>query len=192
MAEERGDAGVCFDERESPRRVALRDQAEATQNGTWVWDGAPMFDPEGPGDAEGGAGALIYDADDAVQFAQTETGIDPEVILDILSSRDRYHIGMGLLPDDEEMGPKGVELRRRHPDLFPPENIDVRYVGVELEREFIVRDTGVNSEVVRAVMEADDEFMRLLGIAVPAGAEGASVASEDVGSDKRNSARTIP
>ena len=123
--------------------------------------------PQGAGSPSDPSGAsLVYDIDEAVQFGSEATGQDPEVVFAILCARDRYLLGVGIVPEDENVGPKAAEIRRMHPDLFPVVHMDNRRVVPRLEEEFILRDSGVGADVVRRVMGADYQLMFRLGILV--------------------------
>lgn len=109
----------------------------------------------------------IYDSNTAVQLAHEATGVVPEVCAKVLLSRDRFELGLGILADDVEIfETTAAELRKKHPAFFDPEHIKERYVDDTLELGFIVADTGLDEETVQAVLDADLEYMRTLGLLV--------------------------
>jgi hypothetical protein len=107
----------------------------------------------------------IYDSETAVHFIHKLTGIDVDVVTAALTSRDRYALGLGIIcPEDawDEHDPSAI--RASAPALFPPQNIMERFVNTNLERVYIVMDSGVDAAVVREIIAADEEYMRRLGI----------------------------
>lgn len=111
---------------------------------------------------------LTYDYDGAVRFIQRETSVPAGEIEAVLEAKDRYHYGLGIIPDGTfaDLDPKTI--RAEHDDLFPSTNIAARYVGVGLELEYVVRTTGLTRGIAARVLEADMAYMRLEGIAVDA------------------------
>ncbi len=109
---------------------------------------------------------LVYDDDAAVLFAMKLTGLDERLVRRVLRSKDRYLLGMGIMPSDgaDALGATPEELREGNPSLFPQGNVDQRYVSEPLQHAFIVRDSSVNEQTVAAILQADDEYMRRRGI----------------------------
>lgn len=108
---------------------------------------------------------LIYDDDAAVHFGHAHTGLSETVVRTVLQAKDRYHLGLGILPAEAAEGDETPEaIRARHPDLFPARNIEARYLAIPLERTFVTRETSLSEDVVNAVLEADDAYMRKVGI----------------------------
>jgi len=110
---------------------------------------------------------LTYDDDAAVHFGHQTTGLDATIVAAVLRSRDRYELGLGILPEEcgEALATTPAAARAKAPELFPAEHQRKRYVSPPLERAFIVRDTGINEHAVRVVLDADLEYMRRRGIA---------------------------
>ena len=159
------------------QRVAVSRTVRATRRG--ISETRGPLRAGSPSDPSGAS--LVYDIDKAVQFGSEATGQDPEVVFAILCARDRYLLGMGIVPEDENVGPKAAEIRRMHPDLFPVVHMDNRRVVPRLEEEFILRDSGVGADVVRRVMGADYQLMFRLGILVGVSKAEAPLVGEAVG-----------
>ena len=106
---------------------------------------------------------FMYDHDTAVHFAHSETGIGEDVVDRVLLARDRYHRGLGILPAEAD-SERPDAIRASHGDLFDADHMARRFLSPPLEREFIVRTTGIASADVRAVQQADEKYMRKLGI----------------------------
>jgi hypothetical protein len=113
-------------------------------------------------------GIVIWDWDEAVQFVHEMTGISVDIVSEILRSKDRYELGLGIVPasdDDLEIyGVTQTELRESHPQLFPREDIEERYVDPGLELEFIAEDTEVGTNIIARVQDAEFEYRRKLGL----------------------------
>ena len=108
---------------------------------------------------------LIYDDEAAVHFAHKATGLDEATVAAILKARDRYQVGLGVYAAEVLEGVESPEqIRAAHPDLFFPLYMKRRYVDPVLEREYIVRELGIDEPSVRAVISADVEYMRKRGI----------------------------
>jgi len=103
-----------------------------------------------------------YDVDTAISFASRYTGVDEATAAKVLESLYRFQMGMGIGPDDDG---DGARLRELWPELFPPENMAIRYVDVDLEQRFVARDSGVASATIQAVLDADMEYLKRLGLA---------------------------
>ncbi len=111
---------------------------------------------------------FMYDDETAVRFAAHTTGLDEPTCAAVLHSRDRYQLGLGMLPPDlaEGLGASAESIREILPALFPPEHMASRYVLPAYERAFVVQDAKLDERIVRAVLDADLMYMRRLGIAV--------------------------
>jgi hypothetical protein len=108
---------------------------------------------------------LIYDDDAAIHFAHKATGLPEEIVRRALRSKDRYLLGLGILPAEAALdGETPQAIRAAHPDLFRAENIRRRFIAIESEREYIRRDSGLDAASVEAIISADDEYMRRRGI----------------------------
>jgi hypothetical protein len=115
---------------------------------------------------------LTYDDDAAAYFAHVRTGLGQGTVRCVLRSRDRYLLGLGILPRDAAEGTADrgghfdvpEPIRAAHPDLFPVLNMRRRYVDTRLEREYVMRDTGLDADTVCRVIGADIEYMRRHGI----------------------------
>jgi hypothetical protein len=107
---------------------------------------------------------LTYDDDAAAHFVSTTTGLDAATVERALRPRDRYHLGLGLLPHDAFDDVTPAQVRASAPRLFPPEYIARRYVAVPLERKFIMHETGLDEETVCRIQDADESYMRKRGI----------------------------
>ena len=59
-----------------------------------------------------------------------------------------------------------VALRARSPGLFPPDKIAERELDPALEPRFIVRETGLADDDVRAMQAAEREYQIRAGILV--------------------------
>lgn len=106
---------------------------------------------------------LVYDWDSALAFAVGQTGLSEDTCREILCAQDLYEGALGILPRD--LFDDDVDLdsyRRTWPELFP--DFGIPYVATELEYEFCVRATGKDSKVVAAVIEAQTDYMRRVGI----------------------------
>lgn len=111
---------------------------------------------------------FTYDDETAVRFAAHATGLSEPTCAAVLRSRDRYQLGLGILPDDfaEGLGASAGSIREMLPALFPPEHMAARYVLPANERVFVIHETKLDEQIVRAVLDADLMYMRRLGIAV--------------------------
>jgi hypothetical protein len=108
---------------------------------------------------------LIYDDDASVRFASDQTGIDEGTVVAVLRSRDEYYIGYGIIPAEAtDDGGTPEMVRATHPDLFPKGHMEARYVVTDLERAYIMRETGIDEAIVQAVLDADMDYMRGCGI----------------------------
>lgn len=108
---------------------------------------------------------VVYDGETAIDFAHEMTGIDRDVCRSVILSRGRYELGMGIVADDVEyFETTAEELRKKYPQFFKPKHLKERYVAEELERGFIAAETGVDPKTVAAVLDADLEYMRRLGL----------------------------
>lgn len=107
---------------------------------------------------------LTYDYDTAVRFIQTETSVPAGEIEAVLEAKDKYHYGLGIIPEGSFADLDPRTIRAEHDDLFPSMNIAARYVGVDLELEYVVRTTSLPRSVAARVIEADTAYMRRKGI----------------------------
>ncbi len=123
---------------------------------------------------EPGPGALIFDDEAATQFAITQTGLDPTTIAAVFAARDRYGVGMGVLPDDWLEGVTPAAIRAEAPELFPAAHMAERYVSTERELAYVARTTGFVSATVEAVLQADFDYQVKVGIMLPVSAGGVS------------------
>lgn len=110
-------------------------------------------------------GDLFYDCDHAVAFICAETGLPESTVWTVLNSRDRYHLGMEILPAGglEEMGSPAV-IRAADPDLFPKSAMAQHLLDPALELEFVDRHCGEDRTRIESVLLADVEYMRKVGI----------------------------
>ena len=113
----------------------------------------------------------LHDTDAAVHFAVTRTGLDEAACLEFQRSQGLYLFGMGLVVMNEaewlevfEITPG--ELREQYADCFPQRNIEDHIVDPQLERRFIVLDTGLDEESVARLQDAENEFLRRIGLRV--------------------------
>ncbi|HEV3192145.1 MAG TPA: hypothetical protein VGY54_16650 [Polyangiaceae bacterium] len=108
---------------------------------------------------------LTYDSDAAANFAHVTTGIDVASVAKFMLAKDRYELGLGILPDDIDLdGATATTIRAMHPDLFPADYVKRRYLSFPLQRAFIERDSGLNGEIIARLLDADDAYMRKQGI----------------------------
>jgi hypothetical protein len=107
---------------------------------------------------------LVYDCDAAAHFVQTTTGIAEDTVRRVMAARDRYHLGLSILPAEAVEDETPDEIRASQSDLFPADHIARRFLSPPLEREFIVRTTDIGPLDVLAIQVADEEYMRRQGI----------------------------
>ena len=111
-----------------------------------------------------------YDVDAAGRFAHEHTGVAANIVAEVLRTKNRYLMGMGIAEaEGAHAAQEAQAVRASAPELFPPKNIHARYVDIGLERAFIMLETGASEEIVRAVVRADDAYMRTLGLIVQVG-----------------------
>ncbi len=111
-----------------------------------------------------GSIALTYDFREANRFARKATGIDEATCVKVLESRDRFYLGLEILPKDDLHGLTAADLRVAHPAFFDPKHILQRLVDPRIECAFIMMDTGLSGSLVSAIIDADLEYMRKQGI----------------------------
>lgn len=107
---------------------------------------------------------FIYDCDTAAHVIRTRTALSEAVVAAVLASRDAYQLGLGILPPDAIEGVAPADVRAKHPDLFPERNMASRYIAEGLEREFVVRETGLDASIVERVQAADLAYMEAIGV----------------------------
>jgi hypothetical protein len=107
---------------------------------------------------------LIYDDEAAVRFVRTATGLDEDTIRAVLRSRTRYGLGLGTLPPEVADDETPEQVRAAQPDLFPASHLTEHLVDTTLEREYIMRDSDIAEPLIRAVLNADHEYMRGRGL----------------------------
>ena len=113
---------------------------------------------------------LTYDIDTAVHFIHEHTGVAADIAAVLLGAKHRYLVGMGIAgTDDAQAEQEAQAIRASAPELFPRENMLERYVDLGLERAFIMMESGASEETVRAVVRADDEYMRTQGLTIQVG-----------------------
>ncbi len=107
----------------------------------------------------------IYDTDAAVRFIHETTKIAEEDVWTFMRGVNLYELGMGFTHDDEELfETTAAKLRKRYPIFFPPENIEERFLDTNLQRPFIAMETGLAEELVSRMQDAEEEYMRRIGI----------------------------
>ena len=111
------------------------------------------------------ATGLMYDDEAAVFFVGTATGLDESKVRAILRSRDRYHLGFGILPAEAaQEGETPEAIRAQHPALFRPDDMARRFVNESNERAYVVSGSGASVADVTAILGADQEYMQKQGI----------------------------
>ncbi len=108
---------------------------------------------------------LIYDDEAAVAFVQKTTRLEEATVRAVLRSRVRYELGIGVLPREAADDETPEQIRAAQSDLFPARNMAEAVVDTTLEREYIMRDSDVAEPLIRAVLDADREYMRRRDIA---------------------------
>ncbi len=108
---------------------------------------------------------LIYDDEAAVAFVQKTTRLEEATVRAVLRSRVRYELGLGVLPPEAADDETPEQIRAAQSDLFPASNMADAVVDATLEREYIMRDSDVAEPLIRAVLDADREYMRRRDIA---------------------------
>lgn len=101
----------------------------------------------------------------------------------VLAAKDEYLIGLEIISTDSGVS---AEIRAKSPGLFPAENMAQRYVGPGLQHAFIAKETGLPDATIEAVLAADDEYMRDVGIL---DGEGESDGSNSTGGARANRGR---
>ena len=106
---------------------------------------------------------LIYDDEAAVHFVQKTTRLEEATVRAVLRSRVRYELGLGILPREAADDETPEQIRATQADLFPASHMADGIVDATLEREYIMRDSDVAEPLIRAVLDADREYMRQRG-----------------------------
>jgi hypothetical protein len=106
----------------------------------------------------------VYDCETAAHFIATRTGLAADAVERWMRARDEYAVGMGIQDADtfDDMTPETI--RALAPEFFRPAHMKMRLVMPAYELAFIVLRTGLDVHDAEAMQDADEAYMRKLGL----------------------------
>ena len=107
---------------------------------------------------------LIYDDEAAVHFVQKTTRLEEATVRTRPSLPRSLRAGPRDLPPEAADDDTPEQIRATQADFFLASHMAERIVDATLEREYIMRDSDVAEPLIRAVLDADREYMRQRGV----------------------------